>query len=406
MITTGDIKASHRSSCMVCNSALAEPVISLPRFPLTEMYIDCKPEPGLGLVDQDFHFCEQCGHGQLGCVVHPSVLYGSDYRTRTTKSSAAREAADRFLDFIAEHIGNKVLKTVLEIGCNDLYSLRKLENRAKLLVGVDPILRDHDVGSYDEDKICLIGDFFENVDLKKHGIKPDLVFSSHTLEHVENPCLILDHVLSNCTDDALCFMQFPGLESLVESARFDQVFHQHLNYFSKRSVIHLFEKLGAEVLAFKVNPYHWGSLMVAFRKKIDRRKSSLPIVSGKTIAAGLIASRYQLFKDGMAQFSRRLAVVAESAPVYGFGAALMLPVLYYYVPKLSELDCILDDEVSKQGKYYLNYPVIIRSRQSVSDLKDSIIVVTAINSIQIERTLIKKLIKLKVREILVPLQSF
>ena len=40
--------------------------------------------------------------------------------------------------------------------------------------------------------------------------------------------------------------------------------------------------------------------------------------------------------------------------IYGFGAALMLPLLAYYINDFNKLDSILDDDKSKNDLYYLN----------------------------------------------------
>ena len=65
----------------------------------------------------------------------------------------------------------------------------------------------------------------------------------------------------------MLFFQFPGLELLVEKARYDQIHHQHINYFSIKSVCYMLEEAGAEIIDYKFNPFHWGAIMIAFKKK-------------------------------------------------------------------------------------------------------------------------------------------
>ncbi len=173
------------------------------------------------------------------------------------------------LDFINNIIGNRHLGTIFEVGCNDLYALQKLKNKADKLYGIDPIFKNRKI-DIKEKNIKVIGDFIENIDLKSLGLKMDVVLSSHTLEHIDNPKVMIKNLIDISSNDTLLFFQFPGLESLVNDAHFDQIFHQHLNYFSLKSVLYMLEDIEAELIDYKVNPYHWGALMIAFRKKASK----------------------------------------------------------------------------------------------------------------------------------------
>jgi hypothetical protein len=80
----------------------------------------------------------------------------------------------------------------------------------------------------------------------------------------------------------------------------------------------------------------------------------------------------------------------------------MLPVLDYYLKRLSEVKYIIDDDKRKDGLYYINLPLRIVSPEKINNIKDSVILITAINSEQAARAIISKLINLKVKQIIVP----
>jgi len=395
------IRSKNRTHCEVCEMELGAPVIYLPKFPLTEIYLKFKVDQKIGFIDQEFHVCKNCGHGQINRIIDPNILYGHNYKTRTSTSSSAIGAIDVFLLFVDKIIKKKRVRSILEVGCNDLYTLRKMKNRADVLFGIDPILKGMKLN---DPKINVIGDFFENVDLQLLGCEPEIVLSSHTLEHIEVPKKMIKDLLAHTSPETLFFFQFPGLESLVNQAHFDQVFHQHLNYFSLQSVIYMLSDLDAELIDYEVNPYHWGAIMIAFRKgKTNARKANLKFSSKvPSISLKHIRSQYDIFKKNMRLTSRRLATLKDNNGVYGYGAALMLPILSYYINGLEKLKNILDEDASKRGLYYLNFPVEIRLPEEVRNLKDATIVVTAINSMQAVRAIIKKLIEIGVRQILVP----
>jgi cyclopropane-fatty-acyl-phospholipid synthase len=399
-----DIPFIKRTHCVLCGEKFAEPVISFPDFPLTEIYVAEKATEKLAVVDQAFCLCDNCGHAQLANVIAPEILYGDNYVTRTSSSRSASEAIDVFLRFVEPRISDKRLNTIVEIGCNDLYMLKRLRNRADRLYGIDPIWKGREQNAND-DRIDVIGDFIENIDLGALDIKPDVLLCSHTLEHIENPKRLIQSLLDNGADKTLFFFQFPGLEPFVQTSRFDQLHHQHLNYFSLKSVVFMLEDVGAELVDFAYNHGHWGALMIAFRKK----KADSPNPYHKfadsliRITRKQVIERYKLFRDCMNVANARIASFKDAGPIYGYGAALMLPLLGYYVEELTGLRCILDDDTSKQGLYYINVPLKIVPPDSIDNLADSTVVVTAINSKQVVRAITSRLIGLNVRDIIIPI---
>ncbi len=399
-----DLKNSgskKRTHCVICGKKYSRPVINLPKLPLTEIYIDRRTDDNFGFIDQEFHLCERCGHGQIANIINPNILYGSCYKTRTSTSSSATLAVDTFLDFINAILKDRAVKSIFEIGCNDLYALEKFRNKADVLYGVDPILKEME-SSYKDEKIKIIGDFFENVNVKSLGLKMDVVFSSHTLEHVEEPKKLIHDLLGISSNDAIFFFQFPGLEALINDAHFDQIFHQHLSYFSLRSVLYLLDDLGAELLDFKVNPYHWGALMIAFKKKASALNLNRNFRHKiQKISSEVVNKQYAVFKQNIDLTVRRIDSFSDRT-IYGYGAAPMLPVLEYYLNRLGHLQYIIDEDASKKDLYYLNLPVQIKMPDQIKDIKSSVVLVTAINSMQTVRAIMKKLIQLNVEKIIVP----
>ncbi len=406
MIDTGkfrNIGYEKRTRCMACGAAVGKPLISLPDFPLSEIYTNRPVEEKAGFVDQEFCLCRSCGHGQLLNIIPPELLYfGSSYFFRTSQSKTAVPAVDFFLDFVEGVLKGRAYDTIADIGCNDLYMLKKLGTRAKRLLGIDPVLagREKELSS---GKTVVIGDLFENA-VARHSVSfdSDLVLSSHTLEHVRDPKWLVKTVLDSSTQNTMFGFQFPGFESLVRDARFDQIFHQHYNYFTLKSVIRMLTDLGAELIAYKVNPYHWGALMIVFRKN----PSGSTAWHGKfehdsvQLSDGEVLMQYKVFQDAMKLANERLAVWKGSS-VYGYGAANMLPILSYHMKNdLSCLQAVLDDDERKQGMYYINLPVAIKSPSVVKSFKDTVLFLTAIDN---SRILVPKLISLAPQKIILPL---
>jgi cyclopropane-fatty-acyl-phospholipid synthase len=243
----------------------------------------------------------------------------------------------------------------------------------------------------------------ENIDIKTMGLDIDLVISSHTLEHIEEPKKMIKNMLAFGSNETLYVFQFPGLETLVNQCHFDQVFHQHLNYFSLRSVIYMLDDLDAELVDYEVNPYHWGAIMIALRKRRSTSRSNNKYFNtdAQKITRQYVLNQYLVFKQNMGISSQRL-FSSGNKTIYGYGAALMLPVLSYYIKGLDKISCIIDEDPDKNGLYYLNFPVKIQLPEKIKNIMDATVIVTAINSMQAVRAIVNKLVKMNVRQIILP----
>ena len=399
-----NISFNKNLECAICHRPLESPVIQLPKFPLSEIYVDKKVKENIGFVDQNFHLCPYCGHGQLSNIVDPKIIYSeTNFFFRTSTSITARKSTDFFLDFIHKIVKRKKFSSIIEIGCNDLHLLRSLKNHANHLIGIDPILKGKENEISDEN-ITIIGNFIENIDLSElSNRKPALILSSFTLEHMENPREVFELLFDNFDDETIYIFQFPALEPLIDNYRFDQISHQHLQYFSLKSFIYLLNELNGELIEFKLNPHHWGSILVAFKKRSKndlinwKQKFSNNI---RNIDQNYILSRYETFKAQMKIVKEHLESI-HNQKIYGYGAALMLPVLAYFLENdLSCLECVIDDDTSKQGMYYVNLPIKICPLNKTLDLQKSIIFITAIDN---ESLILPKAINLNPIKIILPL---
>lgn len=396
-----NIRFDRRTNCQVCGRSSAGPLFELSDFPMTEIYVKEKVKEKLGCVDMSFHLCDRCGHGQIANVIDLELQYGDSeqFYFRASESATGRESADFFIDFFNSVAGKKRFKSIIEIGCNDMYVLNALRSRADRLIGIDPILREKEK-EYTRGNVTAIGDFLENVKL---GEDIDVVLCKDTLEHVSEPKQFVKSVVDLSGNDSIFIFQFPLLETILSGCRFDQVFHQHLNYFSLQSVIYMLDELKCELIDYKININHWGMLLIAFKKRAGKSKRTYNFPN---VTETQVLGRYKVFQDNMRATNDRINLL-KGEKIYGYGAALMLPALSYYLGNdFSSFECILDDDKSKAGLSYINLPVTIRALKSTDDISSAIVFITAVSAINNARRILVKLFSLNPKQIIVPMSSF
>lgn len=380
--------------CVVCGGGV-EPVIDLPRLPLTETYCRKPVENPLPGIDQRLMFCPACGHGQLETQISPKVLYGANYCFRTSASATARKGTQFFLSVLDEVAPGRRFRCVLDLGCNDLFLLSKLKERAAIRIGIDPVWRGRE-SEREDPSIHVFGSNIEDVPLSMLPEKPDLVVCRHTLEHIADPSTVLKLLMDAAAPDALFVFEVPGFDGLISRYRFDQVFHQHLQYFSLASFRRLLETVGADFLTRRENFHDWGAMAVAFTRSVAGNVSG-----GNALrpSPANISRRYELFRQQMAATSALLAELGGTR-IYGYGAAQMLPVLGYHMrTDFRELVAVLDDDPEKDDIGYWNLPVKVMPSSRAKDITEAAVLITAVDNVQ---PIMTKLLANRPRHIICP----
>jgi len=377
-----------------------ESIFDLPNLPLTGIYSKTGQDPAFPFHDQGLLVCCKCGHGQLRYFLDGGSLYNDTYGFRTSTSSTASGGSRFFAEFLGKVFRERKFKRILEFGCNDVYLLNLISNRADRLLGVDPILKGREA-EFRTEKIEIIGDRVEAVDFQGTlGGIPDLILSQHTMEHIENPKEVIAKLFEIASDDTTFVMEFPCFDPLLANYRFDQIFHQHLQYFSVQSFLTLLEQVGGDLIDFEFNHLYWGAILIAFRKKRQNqpgKQTDLGLLPIKTISS--IRERFDLFRNSM-KIASAMIDQSKHDTNYGYGAALMLPILGYHLGNdFSGFKAILDDDPYKNGLGYINLPASISLPTDV-DYANSTFVLTAMDS---RRPILRNLVEKRPKRIINPL---
>jgi hypothetical protein len=389
---------TESKSCNVCGHDNLEIVFENTALPLTGLYIAMHDKIEPPRFDQALLYCERCGHGQLRYLIDADTLYDDTYTHRTSGSAIATHGNDFFFDVLKKTTEGRHFNSLLEIGCNDLYLLKKMESLTTgILTGIDPIWRgkDHEVSK----KIRVLGRFVEELSLGNDiEERPDLIVSAHTFEHVQNLYEQLALLVRLAAENCFFMIEVPSFETMVKTGRFDQVFHQHIQYTSLSSMRHLIDRLGCSYLGHTYNYSYWGGTFLFWFKKNADSQSSISSSGFNPQGLQYLRTNYAAYKDTLSK--SRDQVVALGEKVYGFGAAQMLPILAYHMETdLGFMEAILDDNPDRANTRLPTVKPIIRPPQE-GELNDAAVMITALDS---ARPIMQRLINLNPRRIHTPL---
>jgi len=274
--------------------------------------------------------------------------------------------------------------------------LKKLSSLGRNLCGIDPIWkgREHEADA----SVKVVGKFVEDLNPKEDlGGQPDLVVSSHTFEHINEPRAVLGHLMDIAAPGAIFAIEVPGFDTLVEINRFDQVFHQHIHYYSLSSFLQLIHELGGSYMSHTFNYDYWGgTMLVVFQKGGDGSNAPKDI----PLSQDLIQKSLQRFRDQLSVFSEIIDSQKRNS-IYAYGAAQMLPTLAYHLKTdFSWCQAVLDDDPKRNGKMYPHMAVKIEKPEDSFSLKDSTVFISALDSV---RPILKRIIAMNAKRIVCPL---
>jgi SAM-dependent methyltransferase len=401
-VSSRKIVVQQRAGCAVCGNISPSEVLALPQLPLTGIYVkDHAGDNKYPNIDQALDLCEECGHGQLRYLLDQTYLYEDTYTHRGSESPIAVGVNDFFADWLELLAPGRRFHRIIDAGCGDLYLLKKVAHRGERLLGIDPIWRgnDHIVN----EKILVRGQFIQDVDIAHDlGGPPDLIISNHTFEHITDVREQLQRLMAAADEAALFVVEVPSFDSLLATSRFDQVFHQHVNYFTVSSFKRLIAEVGGVYVNHTFNYKYWGgTLLIAFTKEQAASRSA--------VAVGDVRPTRARVETSVRLFERQLLMARElvdqfSEPFYGYGAAQILPILAYHLDSdLSFLEGIIDDNPRRHGLSYPHLPCVITLPEPGFTLAKSGVFITALDSV---RPILRRVTELNARRIVVPLHSF
>jgi hypothetical protein len=283
---------------------------------------------------------------------------------------------------------------ILEIGCNDVYLLENLENVARNRAGIDPIFSPEIKQLAPGFKVK--GGFAETVDYSALFEKPiDLIISAHTFEHIVDPIKSLINLKNHVNGELDFIIEVPSSLRMFEQLRLDQIFSQHINYYSPYSMSMLMSHLNLDLVDITYNFSYWGGTQILHFSNYQKKNA---VVAEKISEDQIRKATINFLND-----IQSLKFKIRNAPsrVFAYGAAQMLPILQYHVgDEFDLISEIFDDNPERIGKRYPYLDRKIRSLEGFKFEPDDMVIITALDSC---KPLVKRLLEKEIKLITIPI---
>ncbi len=347
----------HKTTCRVCGGTNLIKVLDLGSTPPANAYLK---EENLGAPETSFplalYFCRTCSLAHLLDVVNPEILF-KDYHFLTGASSPSVAHFKKYADDVVLPLITSPDDLVIDIGGNDGVLLSFVKDYARVL-NVDPA-----------DNLALISEgkgvpfytaFFtsQTADelIAKYG-PAKVVVANNVFAHTDPIRDVFKGVAKLIGENGVFVFEVHWNKHLIEEGAFDQIYHEHLCFYSLHAAKYLVEAMGMKVFDVEIVPTQGQSLRVyAGKNKIE--KISVKDILDLEREVGLTDEKtFIAFGEKVSGNREKLRTLlldlkAQGKRIVGYGApAKGNTLLNYYGIGPDILEYLTDTTPLKQGLY-------------------------------------------------------
>lgn len=352
-----------RTSCLICGLPNLDRIIELGMHPFADTFISearlSESEPVYPL---SCDLCADCGQIQTSCVTDPAQRYSLyDYSYTSSNSSFSRNHWTAYAEHVAGKLHLAKGSFVIEVGSNDGFLAERFQEQGHKVLGVDP--SEYMASLAKEREVETLVGFFGRETARKvrsvHG-KAKLVVANNVFNHSNEPADFAKAASEILDVDGTFVFELPYWLSGMEAGKFDQIYHEHVSYFTVTSSLAVLKQAGLGISDVELVDYHGGSIRV-FAKPVaslagesenamrmmqaEREWGLFDLCTYDNFMTSILGQR----SDLLGQIHR---IKAEGKPVIAVGAAAKgNTFLNFYNMDNTVIDYVTDVSMHKQGKY-------------------------------------------------------
>jgi 2-polyprenyl-3-methyl-5-hydroxy-6-metoxy-1,4-benzoquinol methylase len=189
-----------------------------------------------------------------------------DYSYTSSNSSYSR----KYWKSVYRNIKYKILKKndkILEIGSNDGYLCKQFQKNGFKIYGIDASSKMSKIANKNKIKTFnLIFNKKNSEIVKKKAGSFDVIIANNVLNHSNDPFEFINSVSNILNKSGYFVFEVPYWLNLVKKKQFDQIYHEHINYFTVKAIQHLLKKTKLFITDIENTEYHGGSLRIFCQK--------------------------------------------------------------------------------------------------------------------------------------------
>ncbi len=401
-----NIQSYNKKSCRLCNSRKLRTVYQLKKNPIGDDYT--KKIKKTRLYDLKLNICKKCKFVQLSNVINPNKVYGEYLYVTNTSAGLSQHFYELGNVLIKKKIVSKQSK-ILEIGCNDGTLLKFFKKKCSYLLGIDPaahLFKDKNIKT-------IKGLFNRNLSnqIKKYHGKFDVIIANNVIANIDDLEDVFFGIQNLISDKGFLIIETFSLYGVIKSNLVDNIYHEHLSYFSIESFKKFSEKFNLNLIEVKFLSVKGGSLRFVFKneKKSTLKKINNLISKEKNILTNL-EKKFKVIQKTNELNSIRINQLIDQLKlngkrIAGFGASVGTTTLVYDFMLMKKINYIFDNEKRRFGLYLPGTSIKVLDPKHIKKLNLDYIIIFAWRYAKLIIKRNKKMFKNNIKFIL-PLPKF
>lgn len=353
--------------CLCCNGSKLSKVLDLQQQPLANSYLKSENEEELSY-PLAINYCDECTHIQLTHAVDPDLLF----KNYLYVSGTTQTLKDYFTNFVSLTKRYTDGKAVLDIACNDGTQLDAFKVQGYETYGIDPATNLYELSSKKHNVVCDYFNFETSRKIPEWFEKFDVVIAQNVFAHNSNPKDFLEACKKVMKHKGYLFIQ-TSQANMVDENQFDTIYHEHISFFSIKSMAALAQSAGLYIKDVIKTPVHGTSFVFVLSKWGPSNVTQF--LSSDTILNQYKMEKYAMNCNSIATETKKVITELREKgfKVIGYGAAAKGNTFLNYSG--FKLDYIVDDNPLKQNLYTPGSRILIKPPEALKEEKEPIYVV-------------------------------
>ncbi|MBS3070744.1 class I SAM-dependent methyltransferase [Candidatus Pacearchaeota archaeon] len=364
-------------NCRICGSENLSFIISLGNQYVTGFIKSEKEQMKIPRVPLELVLCGECKVLQLKHNAPPESMWDEQYWYKSGISTTIKKDLKDIVEKSLKLIDLNENDIAVDIGCND-GTLLGFYTKGKL-IGFEP---SKNVAKEAKEKgFNVINNFFNAKNFKEEFVdkKAKIITAISMFYDLENPNEFLRDINEILDNDGLFVIQQNYLATMLEYNAFDNICHEHREYYSLSSLKNLLEKHNLEIFDAELNDINGGSIRT-YIKKIGNEKIN-PFSESKSRINGIIEREQKIGLNTInpyLEFALRIDKIREDSmnfleeeksngkKIWIYGASTRGNVILQYFGLNSNIiDFIADKNQDKWGKKTIGSLIPITSPEEM-----------------------------------------
>jgi nucleoside-diphosphate-sugar epimerase len=369
----------YKFDCRSCGNINLKRVVSLGYQPLANNLLNKKDEKH-ELYPLEVNYCPKCHNCQLSVAVDPIKMFSNYLYTSSTSVSFRNHFINAANQYVKELKLKPKSSYIIDIGSNDGVALKPFKDLGfNKILGIEPAKNLAKLAN--RNKIKTFNGFLEKKNLKKIKGKADLILASNVFAHSDKLKEMAECMFSLLSARGTIIIEVQYLLNTLKDLTFDNIYHEHYNYWSLISLNNFFKNLGATVFKAQRIDTHGGSIRVYVKKgkniKIDNSVTKLLDLEEKEGLKNY--ETYQAFGEKINKLKANVIkniknLKSKNKKIVGFGAPAKATTALNFFGISKEIDFIIEDNRLKHNKFIPGVLIPIKDKKFLKDKNTTILV--------------------------------